>query len=228
MPGIEGLEGRLIPPSLVIELYFQEEQKWIEELTSKKEMILAKLEETEEEFGGDEGLLTEVLTDKGKIAKPLAQKRLKELDKAKQKTRKPQLQFATKAIAAEPESTYGDGTDDEAERNLLEKIIALYDEEIKLGMSIREKEHELETAVQDKYAQLGVDEIKSIVVEKKWMAAITADITNELQRISQRLTQRIKELAKRYESKLPDIDAEVSLMEEKVLAHLEKMGFVWK
>ena len=51
---------------------------------------------------------------------------------------------------------------------------------------------------------------------------------NEIEHISQRLTNRIKELAERYEMPLPEIDQKVLVLENKVNAHLDKMGFVWK
>jgi type I restriction enzyme M protein len=42
------------------------------------------------------------------------------------------------------------------------------------------------------------------------------------------LTQRIKELAERYETPMPQQTNEVAEMVSKVIAHLQKMGFVWK
>jgi len=61
-----------------------------------------------------------------------------------------------------------------------------------------------------------------------WMAAIERDARTEMERISQRLTGRIKELAERYETPLPVLTTEVNTLEQKVHAHLKKMGFVWK
>ena len=54
------------------------------------------------------------------------------------------------------------------------------------------------------------------------------NIKTEMERISQRLTQRIKELAERYETPLPQQTADVAALEQKVIAHLQNMGFVWK
>jgi type I restriction enzyme M protein len=48
-----------------------------------------------------------------------------------------------------------------------------------------------------------------------------------MNRISQQLTGRIKELIDRYDSPLPEIDKQLKDLEEKVNAHLTKMGFVW-
>ena len=67
-----------------------------------------------------------------------------------------------------------------------------------------------------------------MAVDDKWMATIDKDIHTEMDRISQRLSHRIRELAERYETPLPQQIVEVSELEKKVNAHLEKMGFVWK
>ena len=72
------------------------------------------------------------------------------------------------------------------------------------------------------------ENVKTLVVDDKWMQAIEKAVKNEIDHISQRLTNRIKELAERYETPLPEIDREAKDMESKVNAHLEKMGFVWK
>ena len=49
--GIEGLEGRLIPPSLIIQEYFAKEQMAIDDLESEAENLNAKMEELKEEHG---------------------------------------------------------------------------------------------------------------------------------------------------------------------------------
>jgi type I restriction enzyme M protein len=66
-----------------------------------------------------------------------------------------------------------------------------------------------------------------LVVDAKWMSAMQTAIEGEMERISQRLTGRIKELMERYEAPLPAIDMELTELEGKVNAHLQKMGFVW-
>ena len=59
------------------------------------------------------------------------------------------------------------------------------------------------------------------------MQSIETSVKSEVDQISQHLTNRIKELAERYETSLPLMDKEVSELESKVNAHLQKMGFVW-
>ncbi len=79
--GIAGLEGRLIPPSLIIQTYFEKGQAAINELETKTETVIVKMDELREEHGSDEGLLSEVIDDKQKISKKTLTNRIKELGK---------------------------------------------------------------------------------------------------------------------------------------------------
>ncbi len=83
----------------------------------------------------------------------------------------------------------------------------------------------MEKKVIAQYPKLSIDEIKTIVVEKKWMHSMEQRIRTEMDNISHRLTQRIKELAERYEIRLPQITTKVEDLEAKVKGHLGKMGF---
>lgn len=76
------------------------------------------------------------------------------------------------------------------------------------------------------YPKLNEADIKALVVEDKWLAAIAAAIHGEMDRISQTLTQRVRELAERYESPLPLLTDKVADLSAKVAVHLEKMGFL--
>jgi len=92
---------------------------------------------------------------------------------------------------------------------------------------IKEANAALDKKLYTKYPTLTENEIKTLVVNDKWMATIAKGIHTEMDRISQRLTQRIKELTERYETPLPMQTAEVKKLEKKVNTHLKKMGFVW-
>ena len=76
-----------------------------------------------------------------------------------------------------------------------------------------------------KYPKLTEAEVKTLVVDDKWLAALDAAIHGEMDRISQALTQRVKELAERYETPLPQMVGRVVELERKVNRHLERMGF---
>ena len=76
-----------------------------------------------------------------------------------------------------------------------------------------------------KYAQRSAADIQTLVVQDKWLAALTASVQSELDRVSQALTGRIRQLAERYSAPLPALCDEVEVLARRVDAHLKKMGF---
>jgi type I restriction enzyme M protein len=215
----------LVPKTLVIDRYFLKEKKAIEKLEADKEAIATQLTELEEEHSTEEGYFA----DLDKVNKANVQKRLKEILAAKPKTKKlaaeggnPDAKLSGKmtAIAAEPEATYG-------EQAVLELYLKLLDDQTELNKKIKEAIADLDIKVIERYKTLTEDEIKQLVVDDKWMASIERSVKTEMERISQRLTQRIKELAERNETPLPKQTTDVAELENKVTAHLQKMGFVW-
>ncbi len=78
-----------------------------------------------------------------------------------------------------------------------------------------------------KYHKLTETEVKTLVVDDKWLTAIKASIQSEIDAISQRLSGRVKELAERYENTLDELNKSTQEQELKVAAHLQKMGLVW-
>jgi type I restriction enzyme M protein len=70
-------------------------------------------------------------------------------------------------------------------------------------------------------------EIKTLVVDDKWLAMLAAAVQGELDRVSQTLTGRIRELAERYATPLPQLTDEVAALAARVVGHLKKMGVVW-
>lgn len=67
----------LIAPQLLINKYFQNEQKTIDELQSKLDIASSELENFIEENSGEDGLLEEAKNDKGNISKKSIDDRLK-------------------------------------------------------------------------------------------------------------------------------------------------------
>ena len=76
------------------------------------------------------------------------------------------------------------------------------------------------------YTKLSIDEIKFLIVEDKWLTTLAADVQTELDRVSQVLTGRIKLLAERYAEPLPQLVANLAVLNAKIDAHLAKMGFI--
>jgi type I restriction enzyme M protein len=194
--GLDGLEGRLIPPSLLIAHYFAAEQNAIDALNDKKEDGQATKTEIEEEHGAEGGLFG----DLDKINKAEVTKLLKE----KKGEKAPKEELA-----------------------VCETYLKLLEQDTKINAELKVALKALENKVVAKYPTLTETEIKTLVTDHKWMDTISTAITTEMERVSQALTQRIKELAERYDNPMPQLKNEVETLEEKVNAHLAKMGLVW-
>lgn len=81
---VKSFEGALIPREIIEAVYFADELAAINELMEQSAALEAELDEMREEESGDEGLLKDVLNDKGdSIPKANLNKRLKELDAKK-------------------------------------------------------------------------------------------------------------------------------------------------
>lgn len=98
------------------------------------------------------------------------------------------------------------------------------DEQSKL---VKVLKSQLEEKVKEKYTVLTVEEIKELLVNKKWYYSIFDGIDALYVAISHSITNRIVELAERYEDTLPALSAAVDDYEARVKSHLERMGFVW-
>jgi type I restriction enzyme M protein len=228
----------LIPPALLIARYFAPEKAAIEKLEVDSEELVRQMEEIREEhsgpsaegFGpqaGEEGLLQEVLDERGKVSKTLLAERIDELEK-----QVPQYKMVAEAKAVYSTSIRRDvqlnvpTTEDEL--TILQYYARLTEQEAEANRKLKEAQKSLDVKVVTKYGALSVDEIKTLVVDDKWLATIAADVQTELDRVSQALTGRIKQLAERYTTPLPALTEEVETLSNRVDGHLRKMGFEWK
>ena len=191
----------LIPTSLVIARYFAAEQEAIGKLEAEVAVIEQAMEEMAEEHSGEEGLLEEAKNDKDKLTKVSVAARLKE--------------------------TKGD-QDAADERKVLNDYLALIDKEAATSAKVTDAQEALMAKVAAQYGKLTEDEVKSLVVNDKWMATLTAAVQGELDRVSQTLTGRIRQLAERYATPLPQLTGQVATLAARVEEHLKKMGAVWK
>ncbi|MDD3814956.1 MAG: type I restriction-modification system subunit M [Desulfocapsaceae bacterium] len=191
----------LIPPALIVYRYFAAEQAAIEQLEAKRDAVSREMEEMDEEHGGEEGLLAEGKTDKGKLSAKSVKDRLKAIKGDK---------------------------DAKDELKMLEAYAALIDKESTASRKVKEAQKTLDVKVAAKYRLLSEAEIKTLVVDDKWLAELAASVQGELDRVSQALTGRIKQLAERYATPLPRLAKEVETLASRVDEHLKKMGFAWK
>lgn len=111
---------------------------------------------------------------------------------------------------------------------VLQEWLKLVDEIAALKKKIKEADAALDKQAHDKYPTLTGDEIQKLVVNDKWLAALSADIQQEMERVSQTLSARLRLLAERYATPVLAISGDVSKYAEAVQKHLERMGAAWE
>jgi type I restriction enzyme M protein len=190
----------LIPKQLVIDKYLSAEQTQLNELMAKLESTQAEITTYQEEHAGDEGLLNDATNDKGAITKTTLAQYIKEI----------------KADPAEKEALA-----------MANALLKLFTEEAALKKQVTANEVELDELTLKQFGKLTEPEVRTLVVDEKWMASLSDLMQSEIDAISQRLTGRVKELAERYENTLGELTISTQNLEKSVSAHLEKMGLVW-
>ncbi|MDD2775637.1 MAG: class I SAM-dependent DNA methyltransferase [Gallionella sp.] len=200
--GKRRFKSDLIPATLLISFYFYTEQHAISTLETELAGIEQQLDELREEQCGEEGLLaTANEADEGQPPKITAKS----------------LKAAIKAISNDP--------DDADAKQSLQQYIALLDQQSDIKAQLKAAQDELEDKIDAKYPLLSEDDIKTLVVDEKWLSILAQAVQGELDRVSQTLTGRIKQLAERYAEPLPQLANDVAILNAKVEAHLKQMGF---
>ena len=110
----------------------------------------------------------------------------------------------------------------------MKTYLALVEQEAAASGKLKAAQEALTVKLVARYPKLTEDEIKTLVVDDKWLATLAAAVQGELDRVSQTLTGRIRELAERYATPLPQLTDEVAALADRVDGHLKKMGAVWK
>jgi len=193
-------KAELMPTALVIARYFAAEQAAIEKLEADVAAIEQAMEEMAEEHSGEEGLLEEAKNDKDKLTKASITARLKEIK---------------------------DDADTADERKVLNDYVALIEKEAETSAKIKKAQEALMVKVATQYGNLTEDEIKTLVVDDKWLATLAAAVQGELDRVSQTLTGRIRQLAERYVTPMPKLIDGAECLAARVDEHLKKIGAVW-
>jgi len=190
----------LIPKELVVDRYFADQKAHIEELKQQQEEAAQMMEESEQEHAVEGGLLEEAMSDSGNVTKGNLTARMKEI---------------------KDDREYYD------EYAIMRHYKKCYDLERKAKKMVKEAEKKLDKQVVEKYPQLSEEEVKTLVVDDKWLPTIKEQIDGEVEAISRSLTRRVNELADRYNKAVVEIDEEVDELESRVQSHLEAMGVAW-
>ena len=196
----KGWKSALIPKKIVINKYFEEEAREIEKLRNQLEQIEQESDELEQEHTGEGGILEEAKSEAGNVTLSNIRSKISE-------------------YKGEPEFS------DELE--VFERYLELHNRARNQKKKIKKAEKELDKQLLEKYQEFDENEVKTLVVEDKWLANLQEAVQDEMDRISRNLTERIKELVERYEKPLPELEEEVEELEKKVKENLEEMGFAW-
>ena len=202
--GKRRFKSDLVPVSILVARYFVAERDAIEELDNQLATLKQQLDEMRQENSGEDGLLAEVIDgegDKQKITAKAVKARLKEIGN---------------------DSLYAD------ERAALERYADLLEQQQDVKAKRKAAQEDLDRKLHAKYPKLTEAEIKTLVVDDKWLAQLSASVQGELDRVSQTLTGRIRQLAERYGAPLPKLTEEVEALAARVDGHLKTIGAVWK
>ncbi|UCG19442.1 MAG: type I restriction-modification system subunit M [Thiotrichales bacterium] len=107
---------------------------------------------------------------------------------------------------------------------LLKQLQGLFDAEDTAKKAAKEAQESLDMAVFAQYAKLSESDIKTLIVQDKWLASVQSAIEADIERITQQLANRVKELEERYAQPLPKLEADVLALSAKVAEHLKAMG----
>lgn len=198
-PKIIGWEGRLIPKQIVLDAFFALEQKEIEKAEEKLNQTESEFEEFIENNSDENGYFTDYMGDDEKIDSKKITSRVKLLTKEK-KTQNEEYKIL---------NNYVD-----------------YESSIKSQKKhITELKKVLDDNCRNRYETFSDEEIKDLLVNRKWYKAIDDGIQNLYITVANHLTKRIVELYERYENTLSELTSKLAEEEKVVFGHLTQMGF---
>lgn len=196
--GAQKYKMDLIPPSLIMNRYSADEQVRVDVLNVAAEAAAATVVEFVEEHGGDEGLLSDAVSDKGKLTQAAAKDALREAKAA----------------------------DDDETAECAQAALELLQAEAIAKKEAKEAQAELDTATLKSYSDLAEAGVQSLVLDDKWAATIRNRVTSEVNALTLALVARIQQLGERYRSTLSELDAELQMLRHNVADALADMDVV--
>ena len=201
--GKRRFKSDLVPATILTARYFNTEINAIRDLDDQINELVHFQDEMIFEHGDEDGLLAHVIDWRGDIPK-ITQKRI-----------------------GERLSELGENPLFAEERAALEEFLRNLKEFASIKKVRNREQKELDIKIDQKYAELSDDEVKSIVVDSKWFSYLTNSVESEVSRVMRKLSVRITQLAERYATPLPRLSHDVNELSERVDGHLRTMGFVW-
>lgn len=197
-PKVTGWHGKIISRELLASVYFSDAVLAMETANNAAAEQEGLLQSLIEDNSDDNSIFNECMNDKNEVTAKLVETRFKELKKSNQL---------------------------DEDYNLLKQYIDINNIIKQLNKDLKTLNAGLEEALKKKYPTLTVEEIKDILINKKWLKVVYDGIDNLYTTISHNIANRIVELVERYENTLSEIENNVNSYEAKVKEHLKRMGF---
>ena len=112
---------------------------------------------------------------------------------------------------------------DKEEKNALQEVSDAFDAEAEAKKSSKD----LEEVVIARYKKLTEAEIKTLLIQTKWIGSVSTSIETVLNSVRRALSSRLQTLANRYDDTLPTITTSALTKAKAVETHLKKMGLSW-
>lgn len=192
----------LLPVDIVLSEYFKAETDAISELSTQIDSMQSEMAELVEQY-------TDVFTFSDE-----------EEDEGEEKGLNIKPAEVKKAIKEAKTRELSD-----ADVKILKQWIALSDEKTSLANDFKQKRSDLTDAVVAKYTALTEDEIKTLVVERKWLDAIIGRCEALMQSVTHHISSNVTSLTERYENTLAALAQDVADYEKDVNGYLKAMGF---
>lgn len=202
----KGWHSELVPKDVLIARHFADERAAIEQLEADLAKHEADLTELEEDQSSETDDGPSVFADLEKINGAAVKARLKEIK--------------NEASAADE--------DTQAEVAVLQTWQALDNARSTTKKKCKSAAAALDVACFEKFDDLSADDLKTLVIDDKWLHVVGTRIAGETDRVRQALTGRVKELSDRYAETMSDLATEADALELKVAGHLERMGLSWR
>lgn len=112
---------------------------------------------------------------------------------------------------------------DEEER----KVLQIVSHALATENDAKKAAKEFDSLVISRYSTLTEKEIKSMLIETKWIGSVSHTIESVLDSVRRTLSIRLQILAYRYGATLPDLTSTATSTTKKVESHLKSMGLTW-
>ncbi|WP_223284585.1 hypothetical protein [Hymenobacter qilianensis] len=231
--------SELVPRELVIARYLTAEQAALDEASAALEEATRQREELEEEYGAEDAVLADYTKD-GKLDRKAIGKRLKAAGPTETKSLKGTARRGRSAAVgtlfadvdamggnlAEVDEELPPNADADAEElAALRAAEAAFEAEDVAKADLKNAEATLEAGLAKRYLALTPDEVRTLVVDDKWLATLHQGLSHELAHLSGTLARSLTDLAQRYAQPLPALEAEVAARQARVNSYLTTLGF---